>query len=84
MAGLLDINYAPTVLRAAHRELTGSSRFAHSRPDRDRRAGRLSRKTDPRPTSLVTLIVPPSSLAFSSAIARPRPLPAPVLAVSAL
>ena len=82
MTGLLIIaltpHSAPARQPAAHRNITVRS---HRRPAV---SGRVSRNTDPRFTSLDTVMFPPRSLAFSSAIARPRPLPALVRAESAL
>lgn len=45
---------------------------------------RVSRNVDPADTSLRTLMPPPSKVAFSSAMARPSPLPPPERAGSAL
>src|SRR5215469_9568978 len=82
MVGLLTHRLCvSTMLRRASRRLTGTSPFAHIA---GWVIGRVRQNTDPRRTSLDTLMSPPRSRAFSSAIARPSPLPALARAESAL
>src|SRR5216683_4274877 len=81
MANLPSVAVTPTLGLPANRRLTVASRFVHRA---GLGSGRISRNCDPMAMSRRTWISPPSSLAFSWAMARPSPLPEPAREESAL